>query len=126
VKIRVLQTYPLKGISSPRFGWIRKETWKLCLQLFFYLPSTFFLDMMALLHLAHLDPLIPGKSYGHLQNLDGVLLIREIFFSIQVFHRYLLFRHTQTFLQLRDMEYIMHIRQLCRQLQLVSYFTSLL
>jgi hypothetical protein len=34
--------------------------------------------------------------------------------------------HMQTFLQLRDMEYVMHIRQLWRQLQLVSYFTSLL
>jgi hypothetical protein len=30
-----------------------------------------------------------------------------------------------TFLLLRDMEHIMNIRQLRRQLQLVSYFTSL-
>jgi hypothetical protein len=32
----------------------------------------------------------------------------------------------QTFLQLRYMEYIMHVRQLWRKLQLVSHFTSLL
>jgi hypothetical protein len=38
----------------------------------------------------------------------------------------LLFRHTQTFLQLRYKEYIMHVRQLRRQIQLVSHFTSLL
>jgi hypothetical protein len=82
--------------------------------------------MMAPLHLAHLDSHVPRNSLGRLQNLDGVLWIRKIFFSIIVFHGYLLFRHTQTFLQLRDMEHIMHIRQLRRQLQLVSYFTSLL
>jgi hypothetical protein len=54
-----------------------------------------------------------------------VLLVRKIF-SIHVFHRQLLFKHTQTFIQLRYMEYIMHIRQLWWQLELVSYFTSLL
>jgi hypothetical protein len=53
-------------------------------------------------------------------------MVRKIFFSIQVLHRQLLFRHAQTFLQLRYVEYIMHVRQLRQQLQLVSYFTSLL
>jgi hypothetical protein len=111
---------------SPRFGWIRKETWKLYLQLFFSLSSRFFFDMVTPLHHEHLDPLVRGKSFGCLQNFNGVLLIREIFFSIQVFCGYLLFSHTQTFLQLRGMEHIMHIRQLQRQPQSVSYFTSLL
>jgi hypothetical protein len=32
----------------------------------------------------------------------------------------------QIFLQLRDMEHVMHMGQLWWQLQLVSYFTSLL
>jgi hypothetical protein len=32
----------------------------------------------------------------------------------------------QTFLQLRNMEYVMNIIQLWRQLQLISYFTTLL
>jgi hypothetical protein len=32
----------------------------------------------------------------------------------------------QTFLQLRDMEHIMHIRQRWWQLQFIGYFTSLL
>jgi hypothetical protein len=81
---------------------------------------------MAPLQLAHLDPLVLGNSHGCFKNLDGVLLIKEFFFSIQVFHGYLLFRHTQTFLQLGDIEHIMHIRQLRRHLQLVCYFTSLL
>jgi hypothetical protein len=45
--------------------------------------------------------------------------------GIQIFYGYLLFRHMQTFLQLRDMEHVMHIGQLWQQLQLVSYFTSL-
>jgi hypothetical protein len=53
-------------------------------------------------------------------------LIRKVFLDIQIFHGYLLFRHMQSFLQLRDMEYIMHIRQLYQQFQLVSHFTSLL
>jgi hypothetical protein len=34
--------------------------------------------------------------------------------------------HTQTFLQLRDMEHVVQIRQLWWQLQLIGYFTSLL
>jgi hypothetical protein len=54
-----------------------------------------------------------------------ILLIRKILFSIQVFHRQLLFRHMQAFLQLRDMEYVMHIWQLRWHLQLICYFTSL-
>jgi hypothetical protein len=49
-----------------------------------------------------------------------------IFFRIQVLQRQLLSRHAQTFIQLRYMEYIMHVRQLRQQLQLVSYITSLL
>jgi hypothetical protein len=80
--------------------------------------------MMASLHLAHLDLLVPHNSFRHLWNFDGVLLVRKIFFSIQVFHSQLLF--TQAFLQLRYMKYVMHTWQLRRQLQLVSCFTSLL
>jgi hypothetical protein len=82
--------------------------------------------MVTLLHLAHLNLLVSRNSLGCLQDPDTVLLITEIFFSIQILHWYLLFTHPQTFLQLRDMEHIMHIRQLWWQLQLVSHFTSLL
>jgi hypothetical protein len=82
--------------------------------------------MVTPLHLAHLDPLIPCDSLGRLSNLDRVLLVRKIFLSIQVFHRQLLFRYSQTLLQLIYVKYIMHVRQLWRQLQLVGYFTSLL
>jgi hypothetical protein len=78
------------------------------------------------LHLAHPDLLISSNPLRCFQNLDRVPLVRMIFFSIQVLHRQLLFRHAHTFLQLRYMEYIMHVRQLRPQLQLVSYFTSLL
>jgi hypothetical protein len=81
---------------------------------------------MAPLHLAHLNIHVLINSLRCFQDLDRVLLVRKIFFSIQVFHRQFLFRHAQTFLQLRYMEYIIHVRQLRRQQQLVSYFTSLL
>jgi hypothetical protein len=52
-----------------------------------------FLGIMAPLHLAHLNSLVPRNSLRRLQNLDGVLLIGKIFSSIQVFQGYLLFRH---------------------------------
>jgi hypothetical protein len=55
-----------------------------------------------------------------------ILLIIKVFFSVQVFHSQLLFGHAQTLIQMRYMKYIMHVRQLRRQLQLVVYFTSLL
>jgi hypothetical protein len=61
-----------------------------------------------------------------LQNLDSVLLVRKIFFNIQVFHRQFLFRYSHILLHLRYVKYIMHVRQLWQQLQLVDYFTSLL
>jgi hypothetical protein len=64
---------------------------------------------MAPLHLAHLNLLVLSNSLRRFQDLDRILLIRKILFSIQIFHRQLLFRHTQTFLELRDMEYVMHI-----------------
>jgi hypothetical protein len=80
--------------------------------------------MMAPLHFAYLDLLVSRNSFECLQNLDGVLLIRKILFSISVFHGYFLFRHSQTFLQLRHMEHVMHVRQLWWQPQLISYFTS--
>jgi hypothetical protein len=81
--------------------------------------------VVALLHLAHPDLLVSSNPLWCFQNLDRVLLVRKILFSIQVFHRQLLFRQTHAFLQLRHMEYVMHIWQLWRQLQLVSYVTSL-
>jgi hypothetical protein len=82
--------------------------------------------MVTPLHLAHLDSLIPRNSLRRLQNLDWVLLVRKIFFSIQAFHRELLFGYSQKLLQLRYMKYIIHVRQLWQKLQLVGYFTSLL
>jgi hypothetical protein len=125
-KSRCYEPTPLEWILSSRFGWIRKETWKLRLELFFPFPGSFFLGVVTPLHLAHPDLLVSSNPLWCFKNLDRILLIRKIFFSVQVFHRQLLFRHTQTFLQLRYMKYIMHIRQLRRQLRLVSYFTSLL
>jgi hypothetical protein len=119
-------TPPLKWISSPRFGRIGKETWKFCLQLFFSFPSNFFLGMVVPLHFAHLDLLVLSNSLRCFQNLDRILLIRKIFFRTQVFHEYLLLRHTQIPFQLRNMEHVMHIRQQRWQLQLVSYLSSLL
>jgi hypothetical protein len=78
------------------------------------------------LHLAHPDLLVLSNPLWCLQNHDRVLLVRKIFFSIQVFHRQLLFRHAQTFLQLRYIVYIIHVRQLRWQLQLEGHVTSLL
>jgi hypothetical protein len=61
------------------------------------------------LHAAHFDHLISGDSLGCFKNLDQVLLIREICTSTQIIHGDLLFRHTHTLLQLRDMEHIVYI-----------------
>jgi hypothetical protein len=121
----VTNLLPLKWISSSRFGRIEKETWKFHLHFFFSFPCSFFLGVVTPLHLAHPDLLVSSNPLWCFQHLDRVLLVRKIFFRIQVFHRQLLFRHAQTFLQLRYIEYIMHVRQLRRQLQLVCYFTSL-
>jgi hypothetical protein len=82
--------------------------------------------MMAPFYLAHLNLFILSDTLRCFLNLDRILLIGKILSSIQVFHWQLLFRHTQTFLQLRYTEYVMHVRQLRWQLQLVSYFASLL
>jgi hypothetical protein len=54
-------------------------------------PCSFFLGMMAPLHLAILIFLFRITLSNN----------SKIFFSIQVVHGQLLFRHTQTFLQLR-------------------------
>jgi hypothetical protein len=43
------------------------------------------------------------------KNTDMILFIREILASIQVLHWDMLFKHSQTLLQLGDMEYIVHI-----------------
>jgi hypothetical protein len=97
------------------------------------LPSILLLSPMSLLlmcddsiHLAHLDLLISGNSLRCIQSLDGTLLIGEIITSIHIFHADLFFRHLQTLLQLRDMEHVVHIRQLWWKLQLICHFTSLL
>jgi hypothetical protein len=125
-KIGCYKPTPLKWISPSRFRQIGKETWKFYLQLFFSFSSSFFLGMVTPLHLTHYDPLVLGNSLRRLYDLERVLLIGEIFTSIQILHRYLLFRHTQTLLQLRDMKHVVHIRQLWWQLQLIGHSTSLL
>jgi hypothetical protein len=119
----VLQTYPPKINLVLE---IRTETWKLRPQFLFSFPSSFFLSVVTPLHLAHPDLLVSSNLLWSFLNLDRIHLIRKIFFSVQVFHRELFFRHTQTLLQLRYMKYIMHVRQLRWQLQLVSYFTYIL
>jgi hypothetical protein len=59
---------------------------------------------MAALHLAHHNLLVLSNSLRRFQDLDRILLIRKILFSIQTFQRQSLLRYVHAFLQLRDME----------------------
>jgi hypothetical protein len=81
--------------------------------------------MLTSLHLTHLDPIVSSNSLTCFQHLDRILLIGKIFFSIQVFHRYLLFRHTHTSSVERYGTH--HAHQTTTVVTpIVGYFTSLL
>jgi hypothetical protein len=56
----------LKGTLPLRFGRLGEEVWKFCLQFFFSFPSGFFFYVMAPLHLARLNLLVSGDSFGRL------------------------------------------------------------
>jgi hypothetical protein len=114
----------LKGISPSRFG-CGKEVWKFCLKFFFSFSGDFFFCTVAPLNLAHSNLLVPCDSFGRLQLLERVLLICKVFARNQIFLWNLFFRYSQTFLQLKYVEYIMYSREMRGQFQLISHFSFL-
>jgi hypothetical protein len=81
-------------------------------QIVFTLPSCLFFRVMTPSDFAHSDSLPSGDSVCSLNDLRWPLNIGQIFLDFKTFHWQLLFWHTQTFLQLRHMKYIMHGRQI--------------
>jgi hypothetical protein len=80
-------------------------------QIIFTLPGRFFLRVVTPSDLAHSDSLPSGDSVCSLKNLRWLLNIGQVLLDLQTFHWQLLFWHTQTLLQLRHMEDIMHCGQ---------------
>jgi hypothetical protein len=57
---------------------------------------------------AHPDGASPSDPTCCFQNLSWLLNICQIFLNFKVLYWQLLFWHSQAFLQLRHMEYVMH------------------
>jgi hypothetical protein len=57
---------------------------------------------------AHPDGASSSDPVCCLQNLSWLLNISQIFLNLKILSWQLLFRYSQAFLQLRQMEYVMH------------------
>jgi hypothetical protein len=120
---------PLKE-SRPRDSRLAsKEFMILGHQIIFTLPGCFFLRVVTPSNFAHPDahpdsfPL--GDSVCSLKNLRWLLYVGQVLLDLQTFHWQLLSWHTQTLLQLRHMEDIMHYGQTFWQTELRGHFSTL-
>ena len=75
-KIRdVTNLYPLKWITSPRFGLLMEQVRVFCPQQFFSVPGSFFLGVSFPLHFIEPCDLAAGSAFWLIQNPDGAFLI---------------------------------------------------
>jgi len=109
----------LKKNLVPRFGqWISaekcgtfgriKETREVLVEVVFSFPCSFFLSVMTPLNLIHFNYLPSSTSFFPIQDFEGILDIREIWFH----QDFLLFnnfsRNSDTLLKLRNMKDVMY------------------
>jgi hypothetical protein len=92
-------------------------------QIIFTLLGCFFLRVVIPSDFAHSDGLPSGDSVCSLKDLRWLLNVGQVLLDLQTFNWQLLFWHTQTFLQLRQMEDIMHCGQTFWQTELLGYFS---
>jgi hypothetical protein len=93
-------------------------------QIIFTLPPCLFFRVMTPSDFAHSDSLPSGDSICSLNDLRWLLNIGQVFLDFKTLHWYLLFWHTQTFLQLRQMKDIMYNRQIFWQTELIGHFST--
>jgi hypothetical protein len=102
---------PLKE-SRPRDSRLAsKELRVFSHQIIFTLLGCFFLTVMIPSDFAHSDGLSSGDSVCGLKDLRWLLNVGQVLLDFKTFHWQLLFWHSQTLLQLRHMEDIMHCGQ---------------
>ena len=102
---------PLKESRPEIQGWSAKEFRVFGLQVIFSFPGCFFFGVVTPSDFAHPDGVPPGDSVCKLQNLCWLLYVCQILLDFQVLHWQLFFWYSQTLLQLRHVEHIVHCRQ---------------
>jgi hypothetical protein len=115
---------PLKESCPRDSGLASKELWVFGHQIIFTLLGCFFLRVVIPSDFAHSDGLPSGDSVCSLKDLRWLLNVGQVLLDFKTFHWQLLFWHTQTFLQLRHMEDIMHNRQILWQTELIGHFST--
>jgi hypothetical protein len=115
---------PLKE-TRPRDSWLAsKELRVFSHQIIFTLPGCFFLRVMIPPDFAHSDGLPSSDSICGFKDLRWLLCVGQVLLDFKTFYWQLLFRHTQTLLQLRHMKDIMHNRQILWQTELIGHFST--
>jgi hypothetical protein len=99
---------PLKESRPRDSGLVSKEFGVFGFQIIFSFPGCFFLRVVTPPDFAHSDGVSPGDPVCKLQNLRWLLYVGQIFLNFQTLHWQLLFWYSQTFLQLRHVEHIVH------------------
>jgi hypothetical protein len=94
-------------------------------QIIFTLLGCFFLRVVTPSDFAYSDSFPLGDSVCSLKNLCWLLYVSQVLLDLQTFHWQLLFWHTQTLLQLRHMEDILHCRLAFWQTELIGHFSTL-
>jgi hypothetical protein len=115
---------PLKESRPRDSGLASKELRIFSHQIIFTLPGFFFLRVVIPSDFAHSDGLPSGDSVCSLKDLRRLLNVGQVLLDFKTFNWQLLFWHSQTFLQLRHMKDIMHIRQIFWQTELLGHFST--
>jgi hypothetical protein len=116
---------PLKE-SHPRDSRLANKEFRVFVhRIIFTLPGCLFLRVVIPSDLAHSDCFPPSDPVCSLKNLHWLLYVGQVLLDLQTFHWQLLFWHTQTILQLRHMEDIMHCGQTFWQTELIGHFSTL-
>jgi hypothetical protein len=124
-KIRgVTNLSPLKETRPRDSRLASKELRVFSPQIIFTLPGCFFLRVVIPSDFAHSDGLPSGDSVCGLKDLRWLLNVGQVLLDFKTFNWQLLFWHSQTFLQLRHMKYIMHSRQILWQTELIGHFSA--
>src|SRR4051812_1986094 len=122
-KLGLLQLYPPYKNLDPRFLSFSKEGRVLRSKTIFSFPGCFILRVMRPLKFQELDVLMMIFTLGFIKDTNRILTISQILLEIKSLAINTTDRVFETTLELRHMKDVMHLREVCRQLQLVCEVT---
>ena len=124
-KSGAVTTLPPLQESHPEILGLSEEGGVFLTKTSFTFPGCFFFRMVRPLDLEELDGLITSLPFRFIQDADRMLTVGQILLDVQYFMISPTNRIFEATTELRDMEDIMHIREIFWELKLIREITSL-